>query len=64
MINEFNVEKEFEPYLRTVKGEKQFFHQAGKKIALLPFSTKFDVGMEKSLKEDFKSFDGCIGHCY
>jgi len=64
MIREFNVEDSLKAYLRKSKEVKQVFHQDKKVIPLLPFSTKFDDPIERNIKEDFKSFDGCIGHCY
>ncbi|MDB5119733.1 MAG: phosphorothioation-dependent restriction protein DptG [Sphingobacteriales bacterium] len=65
MIREFDVEEDLKSYLQTVStGVVQFFHYEGKKIPLLPFSTRIDDNLEKSLREDFKSFDGCIGYCY
>lgn len=60
----FDVEAVIKPYLGVVKGQKQVFHQDGRMIRLLPFVTKYDDNIERYIKEDLKSFDGCIGYCY
>jgi DNA phosphorothioation-dependent restriction protein DptG len=60
----FDGEAVIKPYLGVVKGQKQVFHQDGRNIRLLPFVTKYDDNIERYIKEDLKSFDGCIGYCY
>jgi DNA phosphorothioation-dependent restriction protein DptG len=64
MTRAFDVENVIKPYLGDVKGQKQVFHQDGRTIRLLPFVTKYDDNIERNIKEDLKSFDGCIGYCY
>lgn len=64
MSRPFDVEGVIKPYLGNVKGQKQVFHQDGRMIRLLPFVTKYDDNIERNIKEDLKSFDGCIGYCY
>jgi len=65
MDNIFLPEKELKSYLRSDKsGGKLFRHQDGQRIPLLPYTTKFSDSVARDVKEDFKSLDGFIGHCY
>ena len=43
--------------------QNQFYNIDGKKIALMPFSTGFADSLDKSLRNDFRTFDGCVGYC-